>query len=83
MTEDLNAVAAETAGQRLSRLRRMVQLAPHDPELSYQLARQLVESCLLDEAIDVIRSVIVMAPNHLDARTLLELALRLQPDQRR
>jgi tetratricopeptide (TPR) repeat protein len=79
MTEGQNSVAAETAEQKLSRLRRMVLLAPHDPEFRYQLARQLFEFSLLDEAIDLIRGVIAMSPNHLDARKLLQRALRLQP----
>ena len=82
MTKNPNSVAAATAEQRLSRMRRLVQLAPHDPELRYLLARQLVESSLLDEAIDLIRSVVAMSPNHLDARKLLERALRLQPSPR-
>jgi cytochrome c-type biogenesis protein CcmH/NrfG len=78
MAENPEPVAQETAEQRLFRLRRLVQLAPHDPELRYLLARQLVQSCLLDEAIDLIRSVIAMSPNHLEARKLLEQALRIQ-----
>ena len=82
MTEDSKPAALETAEQRLSRLRRMVQLAPHDPELRYLLARQLVESSLRDDAIDLIRSVIAMSPNHLEARKLLEHALRIQPARR-
>lgn len=82
MLEDSKPVAQETAEQQLSRLRRMVQLAPHDPELRYLLARQLIESSLLDEAIDLIRSVIAMSPNHLDARKLLEHVLRIQPARR-
>jgi cytochrome c-type biogenesis protein CcmH/NrfG len=72
----------ETPEQRLSRLRRLVQLAPQDPELRYLLARQLVESSLVGEAIDLIRSVIAMSPNHLEARKLLEHALRLPPAAR-
>jgi len=82
MTENPNSVVVETAEQRLVRLRRLVQLAPHDPELRFQLARQLVDSSCLDEAIDLLRSVIAMSPNHLDARKLLELGLRLRPARR-
>ncbi len=82
MTEDSKSVAAETVEQRLSRLRRLVQLAPHDPELRYQLAQQLFESSLLEESIDLIQSVIALSPNHLDARKLLDRALRLQPARR-
>lgn len=82
MTENRNSVVAETAEQRLVRLRRLVQLAPQDPELRVQLARQLVDSSCLDEAIDLLRSVIEMSPNHLDARKLLELGLRLRPARR-
>lgn len=62
----------------LLRLRRLVSLAPHDPDLRLDLARKLLDSWQADEAIAEIRAVIAIAPNHLEARKLLERALTLQ-----
>jgi hypothetical protein len=42
------------------------------------LARKLLDSWQADEAIAEIRAVIAIAPNHLEARKLLERALTLQ-----
>jgi len=81
MMGDTESVGQETAEQRLSRLRRIVGRAPQDPELRYLLARQLVDSSLVDEAIELAKSVIAMSPNHLAARKLLERALKLRSSQ--
>jgi len=62
----------------LVRLRRLASLAPHDPDLRLGLARRLLDFWQADEAIEEIRSVIAMVPNHLEARKLLERALALQ-----
>ena len=67
----------ETPVETLSRLRRVARLAPQDPELRLMLARALLDNSLMDEAIEQLRSVISMSPNHLEARKLLELALHL------
>ena len=66
----------------LVRLRRLASLAPHDPDLRLGFARRLLDSWKADEAIEEIRSVIAMAPNHLEARKLLERALALQLSKR-
>lgn len=62
--------------ESLGRLRRIAGLAPKDPELRLALAQALLENSLPDEAIDQLRSVITMAPNHLEARKLLDIALQ-------
>ena len=60
----------------VERLRRVARLAPQDPELRLALARAPLEDSLAAEAIEQLRSVIAMSPNHLEARKLLELALQ-------
>lgn len=65
----------ETEEQSILRLKRLVQLAPQDAELRYHLARELVATSKLDEAIQVLRSIIALVPNHLEARKLLDMAL--------
>ncbi len=70
--------AVDCTSQDLGRLRRLASLAPHDPDLRLGLARKLLDCWLADEAVDQIRAVIAMAPNHLEARKLLERALALQ-----
>lgn len=65
----------ETPSESLTRLRRVVDLAPRDPELRLLLARTLLDNSLKEEAIEQIRSVIALSPNHLEARKLLERAL--------
>src|ERR1035438_3629406 len=59
--------------ESLGRLRRVAGLAPKDPELRLALAQALLENSLPDEAIDQLRSVITMSPNHLEARKLLDI----------
>lgn len=71
-------VGGDRAGEDLPRLRRLVALAPLDPELRLDLARELLECWRADEAIAEIRGVIAMVPNHLEARKLLARAHALQ-----
>ena len=59
-------------GERLNRLRRFVQLAPHDPEVHLVLARELMDHSLREEAAAELHTVISLSPNHLEARKLLE-----------
>ncbi len=61
----------ETLAVLLTRLRRVANLAPQDPELRITLARALLENGLPEEAINEIRAVIALSPNHLEARKLL------------
>lgn len=65
----------ETAEQSILRLKRLIQLAPKDADLRYHLARQLVAASQFDEAIPMLRSIIALVPNHLEARKLLDVAL--------
>jgi hypothetical protein len=67
----------ETPAELLKRLRRITDLAPQDLELRLNLVHALLDSSLREEAIDQLRSVIAMSPNHLEARKLLDLALQL------
>ena len=62
----------------LIRFRRLASLAPHDPDLRLGLASKLLDLWQADEAVEHIREVIAMAPNHLEARKLLQKALALQ-----
>ena len=72
----------ETTEQPILRLKRLVQLAPQDADLRYQLARELVTVLKFDEAIQVLRSIVALVPNHLEARKLLGMALhREEPRQ--
>ena len=68
----------DCARDDLVRLRRLASLAPHDPDLRLGLARRLLDFWQADAAIEEIRAVIAMVPNHLEARKLLEQALALQ-----
>lgn len=68
----------EPAEQSILRLKRLIQLAPQDADLRYHLARQLVATSRFDEAIPMLRSIIALVPNHLEARKLLEVALHPQ-----
>lgn len=65
------------ATDEIARLRQRASLAPQDPDLRLDLARRFLEHSLADEAVDEIRSVISMAPNHLDARKLLDVAIKM------
>jgi cytochrome c-type biogenesis protein CcmH/NrfG len=56
-------------------LKRLVELAPQDTDLRCRLARELVAASRFDEAIQVLRSIIALVPNHLEARKLLDMAL--------
>jgi len=76
MEHDLNEQRQEAPAEVLGRLRRVARLAPQDPELRLALARVLLDNSLTEEAINQIRSVIAMSPNHLEARKLLETALQ-------
>jgi|GEM_PF-3717497 len=72
----------DTLEQSILKLKRLIQLAPQDADLRYRLARQLVESSQFDEAVPLLRSIIALVPNHLEARKLLDLALHPNPAQR-
>ncbi len=67
----------------ISRLRHLTSLAPQDPDLRLELARQLLEASLIDDAVREIRTVINMAPNHLEARKLLQNVMARQTAQPR
>jgi hypothetical protein len=69
---------SETVDADLVRLRRLSSLAPNDPDLRLKLADRLLNTSFLDDAIYEIRAVIAMAPNHLEARKLLEKAIAQQ-----
>jgi Flp pilus assembly protein TadD len=57
---------------RLSKLRRFVQLAPQDPEVHLALACALMDKSLQEEAAAELHTVISLSPNHLAARKLLQ-----------
>lgn len=59
----------------LALARRLADLAPHDPDLRLSLAKKLLDFNLLEAAIAEIRAVVAMAPNHLEARKLLQHAM--------
>lgn len=75
MTGNDEGTRPETTEQSILRLKRLVQLAPQDAELRYHLALELVATSKFDEAIQVLRSLIALVPNHLEARKLLDMAL--------
>ena len=75
MTGNDEGTRPETTEQSILRLKRLVQLAPQDADPRYHLARELVATSKLDEAIQVLRSIIALVPNHLEARKLLDMAL--------
>jgi cytochrome c-type biogenesis protein CcmH/NrfG len=56
----------------LGKLRRHAQLAPQDPDVRYLLATELARHNCYGDAIDELHEVIRLAPNHLEARKLLE-----------
>lgn len=62
----------------LERLRRWSAAAPTDPDVRLLLARKLLECQQAEKAIEEIRAVIAIFPNHLEARKLLESAHALQ-----
>jgi hypothetical protein len=57
---------------RLTKLRRFAQLAPQDPEVHLELARELLVKELAEEATAELHTVISLSPNHLEARKMLE-----------
>ncbi len=64
--------------RKLAELRRLCARAPADPDLRLALVRVLLELEMWDAAEAELRAVIAMAPNSLEAREMLELALRRQ-----
>lgn len=64
--------------RKVAELRRLSAKAPSDPDLRLALARVLLELEMWDAAEAELRAVIAMAPNSLEARELLDLALRRQ-----
>lgn len=76
--KDPSAPNSDRVRGDLPRLRRLVSLAPRDPDLRLGLARRLLDCWQADQAIEELRAVIAIAPNHLDARKLLERALAIQ-----
>lgn len=62
--------------RKAAELRRMSALAPSDPDLRLALARLLVELEMWDAAEAELRAVVTLVPNSLEARQLLDLALR-------
>lgn len=69
---------ADSCEDELERLRRWTAAVPADPDARLAFARKLLDYRKADQAIVEIRAVIVMFPNHLEARKLLELAHALQ-----
>jgi Flp pilus assembly protein TadD len=62
--------------RKVAELRRLSNRAPNDPELRMAVARLLLDLQLKDEAVVELRAVIAMAPNSLEARQLLDLAVQ-------
>jgi hypothetical protein len=62
--------------RKLAELRRLSALAPGDPDLRLTLARLLLDLEMWDAAELELRAVVTMVPNSLEARQLLDLALR-------
>ena len=62
----------------ITRLTHLTLLAPQDPDLRLQLAQELINASRFEEAVREIRAAIVMAPNHLEARKLLQNTMALQ-----
>lgn len=56
----------------LGKLRRHAQLAPQDPDVRFLLATELARHACYGDAIAQLHQVIRLAPNHLEARKLLE-----------
>jgi Flp pilus assembly protein TadD len=73
MTDYCTSDGDYTRGE-LEQLRRWSALTPTDAEARMALARKLLHYGKADEAILEVRAVIAMAPNHLEARKLLESA---------
>jgi len=59
-------------GTPLGKLRRHAQLAPQDPDVRFALATELALTHHYAEAAEELSNVIALAPNHLEARKLLE-----------
>lgn len=64
-----------TQARELSRLRQLVTLAPNDPDLRLDLAEVLLQHGFHEDAAVQVRAAIALAPNHLEARKLLDRAL--------
>ncbi len=62
----------------ITRLRHLTLLAPRDPELRLELARELMGASRYEEAEREIRAAIEIAPNNLEARKLLSDAVALR-----
>lgn len=75
MTGNDERARPKTTEQSISRLKRLIELAPQDADLRCRLARELVAVSKFDEAIQVLHSIIALVPNHLEARKLLDMAL--------
>ena len=60
----------------LAKRRRFAQLAPQDPDVHLALARELLANSELEEAALELHTVIALAPNHLEARKLLDQVTR-------
>lgn len=69
--------------KRIRELRRLAQLAPRDTELHFQLAQELANHDQFQEAAAELQVVIELAPNHLEARKLLDRAANQPPPLRR
>jgi hypothetical protein len=76
-----DADRAQKDRDELERLRRWIGAVPTDPDARLAFARKLLDCRKADEAILEIRTVIAMAPNHLEARKLLEAARALQSSE--
>ena len=59
-------------GMPIGKLRRHSQLAPQDPDVRFVLAKELAQAHHFEEAAEELHKVITLAPNHLEARKLLE-----------
>jgi Flp pilus assembly protein TadD len=75
----MNICETSKEDQSVVRLRHLTMLAPADPELRLLLARALLSSSRISEAIEQIREAISLSPNHLEARKLLSGAMALDP----
>lgn len=62
--------------RKVAELRRVSGKAPNDPDLRMAVARLLLDLRLRDAAAAELRAVIAMTPNSLEARHLLDLAVR-------
>jgi cytochrome c-type biogenesis protein CcmH/NrfG len=69
-------------GGELLELRRRLSLAPHNIELRLHLAQRLAERGQRREALDELRELVHLDPNHLVARKLREKLLRHDAESR-